>query len=380
MERFDHIELLLDQADKLLGEGKDREAALTFALCRQQALNLGDPGTAFYAGLWEAIAHRQIGNLLRAQQLLFTVYAKMPNEVAPLEKWRATDLMHRLLQDTNPELSRLKGTLSAMETMASREPHFPDHLHYAKGSLSLYRGEWNEALDHFSRGWNVAGAGMWRSGFAYWAGVCCLKLGRSEEARSWRDHLSRTEQNEWEDARIRLKALVLFVALNSLDQDRVTRCCNSGCGSSRDDMRAHLFLRGASFDSFHDPATPSHPARKLAKPKRTENVHRRYDNLLALVDYRLACLRFTAGLPSVDDLYYRKPDAAPHISLDAPAKEQFRRQVRLFDISWGFLNRHAGWLDGLLECDWRTKEAESRRQRRDAIVVACGPRASAAKA
>jgi len=169
---------------------------------------------------------------------------------------------------------------------------------------------------------------------------------------------------------VRLKATSLLVALEAGDAAAVRACVENGCVGDEFELRGRLFLRGASTDLIDDPSDPTHPGRKLAVLKRDEDVHNRFDNLRALVDYRLACLRFTAGLRAVDDLYYRKPDVLPNsITLNDP--EKFKHQLHLFGISWRLLDRHARRIDGLLECDWRTHEALSRRQRRDAIVAVC---------
>ncbi|MBN9524210.1 hypothetical protein J0H58_37815 [bacterium] len=190
------------------------------------------------------------------------------------------------------------------------------------------------------------------------------------DAKSWHRHLSLADQDKYTGARYLLKVATALLALYKRDLRALPSCREHGPGHEDVSLRVHLLLRDKSRTALDDPADLSHPARRAARFPRTQNVHTRYHYLLALVDYRLACLRFTTGLPAVDDLYYRKPDKIPQrIMLAEP--EKFRVQLRAFDRSCRMLERHARHLDGLLKCSWRTEEALTRRQRCAAIAAAC---------
>jgi hypothetical protein len=234
------------------------------------------------------------------------------------------------------------------------------------------RGDWLAALRHNERGWaDYDGGGYIRSSYATAATAMALELHRISEARAWRTQLAHTDQVEWAEARWKLQRLDALLALFTTDPAALAECRDTGCGGTLLEARVHLALRGTSQQPHDDPCDPFHPARALLRkrPEGPENVHNCYYYRLAVVDYHLASLRYAAALPAADDRYYQRPDMIPaRIHIADP--QSFNDRLRRFDLAWRRLDQHARWLDGLLQCDFRTKKAESRRQRRDAIVQA----------
>jgi len=272
--------------------------------------------------------------------------------------------------EVRPELARLQRQLSDLESLAIRHVHSPSDLHLQRGGISYCRGDWAVALTHFSRGWQTYVDGGWaKHEFSSSALLCCLRLNRREEAESWWKHLSVTDQDSWNKGEM-LKSTSLWLALEAGSLDAAQNCVENGCGHPVGELRGRLFLRGDALDPIHDPSDLTHPANKFALFERKESVHVRYYQVLALVDYRLACLRFTVGMPAVDDLYYRQPDFIPP-SLKISDSNKPRQQLRSFRFTWHLLWRLAKRLDALLECDWRTKETVSRWNRAKAIATAC---------
>jgi len=374
MPSFDSPAALHNEAMALYREGKDSAAALTWARAREAARTFGDQAAAWQAGVWEADSWRHAGDVRRSLGLFLSLLSDIPPDAPAYERWMAHKKVFTIQLQLRPERTRLQRVLAEMDTLATKHAHPPNDPHYCRGDLAFGRGAWDEALGHVARGWQateVEYTGHIKSHFAWRAVQCSLRLGQREDAEIWRDRLTMTDQDEWEDARQRLKAATFLLALEVRDDAGIEMCVNSGCGGDHYELRGQLFLRGASLDGLHDPGDLSHPTRKLAVLKRTQDVHKRYTCVLGLVDYRLACLRFTAGLPAADDLYYRRPDVIPkRLKLAEPAK--FQRQLRGFLLTWHLLLRHAKRIDTLLECDWRTQEATARRKRAESIAAAAG--------
>ena len=376
MVQFADASTLFNNGSSLYRTGNYSAAALAFAECWEAARTLGDLCTAFEAGVWEAESWRMQGDLRRTHGLLLSLLTDSP----PDAPYRARWLLHKELLEVQiavrPECIRVKRRLSELEELALRQAHPAADLDFCRGQVAECRCEWEAALAHFARGWHAYDAhSMTGSASKHdfpWRALCCsLRLGRRKEAESWWQHLSMTHQHEYEEARVMLKEASLLLALEAGDRTAVAECVEKGCGSKVFELRGQLFMRGDSLDPLHDPSDPSHPARALAKLERVEIAQNRFENVLALVDYRLACIRYTAGLPALDDLYYRIPDLLPRRIMPAdPIK--LHHQVQLFGISWRLLKGHAQRMDELLDCDYRTKEAEARRQRCDAIVGVCG--------
>lgn len=371
MPIFDSYDALDKEARALYWAGKYSAASLTWARGREAARTLGDHSAAFKAGFWEANAWRWEGDLHRALSLLLLLLSEEPPDAPAFERWEAHELSFEVQIALRPEIGRVRRLLADLEDLALRQAHPSGDLHYCRGELAFYQGDREQALRHYARGWQAHdGQGFASHMFAWKALMCNLHLVRRPDAESWWRHLSVTNQDKYEEARRMLKAATLILALEAGNFAAVAACVDNGCGWNWFELRGQLLLRGRSLDPLHDPIDSSHPARKLAAPERKQDVHDRYDNLLALVDYRLACLRYAAGLPAVDDLYYRQPDVLPpRITPTDP--EKFRMQKRSFDFTCHLLQRHARRIDALLECDWRTHEVNTRRQRAEAIATAC---------
>jgi hypothetical protein len=161
-----------------------------------------------------------------------------------------------------------------------------------------------------------------------------------------------------------------LLALLTHDHSALMDCREAGFDDSTIEARVHIALRGSSREALDDPVDPFHPARAALR-KRPLNVHNQYHYRLAVVDFHLAGLRYLTGLPALDDLYYRHPDAIPtHLSV--VDRSSFATRLTHFQKSWRRLDTHARWLDGLLQSTYRTEEAESRLKRCKAIAQAVG--------
>lgn len=379
MPVFESTSHLFDKAYDLYAEGKYQAAALVWAQARQAALTLGYRGEAFRMGFWEAEATMLAGDASKARDMLFLLLSEVPQDAPAFEQWSANTGAFALQGQLRPEIAVLERHLAELERLAQRLPVATGDLPFVRGNLAEAQGCWAEALRHHAQAWrDQNGWGYTKHMFAFKAGLSALRLSRQEEARSWLQHLAATDQGRFEEARQHLRALRILLALFDGDRSAIAESLEAGASWPGFDLRGHLFRRAASFDPLDDPADKSHPARKLAQFERKQDVHERYVNLLALTDYRLACLRFTAGLPAVDDLYYQQPDVIPSkLTVADPAKLEC--QLRHFRFSWHLLRRHARRIDALLECDWRSREVASRWDRAEAIAAAVSAKPTSRK-
>jgi hypothetical protein len=344
---------------------------MIWARAKTAAKNLGDQAWAFRAGFWEADATIKMGQLQAARDLLFSLYCQPPPDAPDYELWLTAQQLVITQILVRPEKQFLERRVAELETLSQQVTVPAADLLWVKAVFAFHSGLLENALGFFVEGWQGHdGTGGLRSGFASNAAATCLDLQRRDEAESWVQR-GRPEADCHQSERIGFQARLCQLALFDRNIEVLSDYFEIGEGNQPLEMRAILLHRDDAFDSIHDPDDSSHPARKLSRTTRTEDVHERFGSLLDQVDYRLACLRFTAGLPACDDLYYQHPDELPaFLHLSDPAK--FQRQLLGFRRSWRRLRRHAEYVDGLLECQWRMHECEARWMRAQRIAKACG--------
>ncbi len=366
---------LIDEAYTAYRQSHYVEAAQFYKRARDSADLLMDRATAFEAGVWEAECRFGAGRYQDALSLLLSLLADAPPHARAYDRWLAQRTAFAVFLEHKPELARLQRTLDGLAVLATQQQCPAADFAASEGDLAWSRGDWPNALHHFQRAWtdyDDERQGVIRSVHAHGAAVCALEMHQLSEAQAWRNQLAHADQDTFLSARRRLQRIDTQLALYRGDLTDLGECRDAGCGSSASlEARTHLALRGTSQAPHDDPCDSFHPARASLRkrPENRRSVHVLYNYRLVVVDYWLAALRFVAALPAVDDLYYEYPDVIP-VRIEVADRASFAERLQRFDQAWHRLDQHARRLDGLLECDWRTKEAESRRKRRDLIARA----------
>ncbi len=366
-----------DEARAAYDANRHREAALLYARAKAAAQASGDKADAFKAGYWEASSRYLLGENRLAYALLFALLTDAPEDAPVLERWYAEILAYQLWLDLGrrnraEETARLKG----LEGFAASHPNVPPgDVPQLYALLAEASADWVEAVRYYEQAWTVhdeQNPGYNKSSKAYGAVEALLRLGRDAEAARWLELLRQTDQ----DSSIWRMLLHLGQALLALFRGGPRSEWDSARRALEDDVlgtqsvfnsnvrhllaRLHLLLR-----PDEDPEDRFHPARDLLrqKPERKRNWNR----LSTVADFRLASVRFAAGVPPCDDVYYREPQVLP-ARINPPDPVDFARRVHRARLALAHLQKESDILDRLYECVWYGDEARARKARLEAIV------------
>ena len=373
-----HLDLYNDAMAAYL-QGRYQEAALVWQQAAAAALGLGLRAAWFRYMVWAAEATLHQGAPLASLGLLLTAREQEPSDAPQFDAWSARTMQFAIVRQTRPVLSRLAALLDelrtwhASHTVAAADPDF------LQGELFLARGLWQTALASFEAGWaKHDGAGYVKYAYAAGAVALALKLQRPAVARDWLRALQACNENHadkdceharWQLALARLEGAHftrLAPLLRTVTDHALAMQDNEWLDSARAaTARVHLQDGAAG-----DPAGRYHPSRAALRqrPASRQDVHEVYANRLLLLDYRLACVRFAAGIAPVDDEYYAfAQQAAARATGEQVAR--IRQRLKKARAAAGWALAYAKYLDGLLECDWRQQEVAVRCERLDAIEV-----------
>lgn len=313
--------------------------------------------------------HAALASILEARQL-------EPRDAPLGEAWWLRQLMFDVTQALHPVCSRLGQILADLRAYGAERSLSMSDVSLLEGQLLFAQGNWRAGLAQIEISWrdHIEGEGCWRTFKAYIAADCCLRLGDFTSCREWTAALDQCDRGAVE-TRSRSAALTLWLAVAEaqsvpvllrylrtyLDRER-------GPGVREAMSRVHLLDSSAG-----DPAADVHPTYgELRHPlEARQDVHSRYAAHLLHLDYRLACLRYAAGVPAVDDLYYRWPQQVPTDPIAVADLSQLRHRLHKASIAARCVLRYARRLDMLLECDYRQNEVRARWARIAEIALVC---------
>ena len=358
---------------------RDREAALLYARAKEVAQVSGDKALAFQAGFWEASARHMLDENRLAYALLFALLADAPEDAPMLERWNAETLAYELWRllgrrSRAEQTARLKG----LESFASSHPNVPpSDLPQFRARQAEDSADWAGALRWYEQAWTAfdeQNPGYNKSGKAYGAVEALLRLGRDAEAARWLELLGQTDQ----ERAIGRLCLHLGQALLALFRGGPRTAWDAARRALEDDLVGTQSVWNSSARHFlarlvllirpdDDPEDRFHPARALLRQK--PESKRYWGRLSTVADFRLASVRFAAGVPSCDDYYYRQPQTLP-AHINPPDPVDFTRRVQRARLALAHLQRKSDLLDRQYECVWHGDEARARMQHLEEILQA----------
>jgi tetratricopeptide (TPR) repeat protein len=317
------------------------------------------------------------GDQAAALALFLRAREAEPVDAPCYERWIARKSLYRIIATTRPDFAELRERLDDLRHFAVENPVPRADLPWLEGNLHFARGNIAEALACYETAWgDHDGSGSVKTLFAKGAALCCLHLGRFAAARDWVNALKSAREAGEHD--LWLRELHVRIGLAEAAPTRellqlLRSLLDHATSVQREDAKhvAHeLIVRVRLLDSTEgDPAVPQHPARSELRLRcaRTLDAHARYLHRLLVLDFRLACLRYGAAIPSVDDLYYARPQQVPRLLKVNDRADAYRRaQKARASANWTMVC--ARYVDALLECGWRQREVESRVRRIEEIA------------
>jgi hypothetical protein len=355
------------------------EAAMLYRRAASASLEVGDCAAWFEFMVRAADASLEKGDALTSLALLLEARAAEPEDAEDFSRWWSRVKLLELTESLRPAWGRLQQLFADLGSYASIHTVPAGDLPEHEGDLLRLRGDWSAALGRYEAAWQAFdGRGGIRAGKAYAAAHCCLQLGRLAGCRDWISAIDQSrEENKTHFWSAELSLLVglaegePFVTL----YPKLGRYTDRAADLQRYDVddsvrvlvaRVHLLDPCAG-----DPAANLHPARaELRRPPRNrQNVQCRYLAHLVHLDYCIGCLRHAAGIPAVDDLYYRHVQQIPARMRPAD-RDQFQRRLHRVRAAARGTLRYARHLDALLECDYRQREVRSRTERIEEMGLA----------
>jgi hypothetical protein len=325
----DEYELMFANGVAAYEGGRDEEATLLYLGARAIATKHRDPIKAYEALVRAAESSGQTRDETRTLALLIEASESPPRGASQYEQWLAQWLLLSHHVRTMPNPARAQAQLDRMEALVGTLSEIqPSDVPLARAALAMIEGRWIEALEWAERAWSLHRDGLggrWRSNAAEKAVHASLRCGRLADAERWLAVLGETVENyavsrlEWHNCYFDLalatgrvdEAASLAVRMEA---DAVAMQGNKLNIVNENVVRALLVSR------HDDPADPLHPSRIRMRRHRTLNHG-------LSVDYRLACVRWAAGIEPQDDYFHwLHPPRVPRVAT-AHDLDDFQRRV-----------------------------------------------------
>jgi hypothetical protein len=357
---------------------KDRkyDAAVTFEQARQIAKEYQMFSDAASVAIWAAVSWYESNHPLRAYMILIDVLND-PSIISNIhELWVAKKKVIDISHSYYPDLKNLEKRLENLDVFQKENPHLPiSDLHNIKGGFLLSQGLWLMALNEYELGfsnYNERGYSM----YAYTDSAihCNLRLGDFKAAMRWCEILEKME-GDIPVGRVYLYTQQANLAIYngdylesekySVNAEKKQEVVQYGPGSFCEIRVRTLLLQS----ELGDPASQNHPSRfRLGKKfEGKPSIFDNYRRSLVRVDYSLACVRYSLGIPPTDDYWYQQPQQIP-IALPTDfciSNFQHRVQIALRRIN--LARKLATMTDICFQCDWRQHEVHQRKLRLDEL-------------
>lgn len=354
--------------------GRKRDAVLYWRESATKAREEGNWDGWFGGLVWAATAANEAGDLRLALMLILEARSEEPADSPNFDIWIGRVTSFEVTIAMQPVLERLEGLLEGAKKLIYGERCRRADCSYFEGLLEERRGRWENALDCYERGWHLSVPRWGHVQEDYASGALrCLAVLRDEVGmKDWLVALREVSTVFRADKALDVLTFEVALALiknRPLAEMRllIREWSDLSPRSDQYDQAENLLdatVRMHLLDpSEGDPLNPAHPARRLLMRRRLSllDIHENYNRRRLLLDYRIAALRFAAGMDPVDDLYYTIPQevvAKP----DSMALE-IRRRYAKSTAALGWAQALGSRLDGMLQCDWRKRELDQRQER-----------------
>ncbi len=374
-----HHDELLDEAWRASRASRSAEAALLFRSTASAALAVGNRAVWFKAMVQAGISTAISGDCRGGLKLLLEARQSEPEEAPRRDAWLSRLYLAHITLSARPERSRLERLVADLRVYAGNDRQLANDVSEFEVQWAMRCGDCGKALGLCEATYQLPElAESSRQYLAYLAAGICTELGRFSDSREWLAALKRwkgsaTVERYIADAGLDLalaegQSPVMLRELLRIYMDRASEVQRDDTADilSESIVRVHLLDLDAG-----DPAGESHPSRAefLRLPKMRQDVHNLFSRHLRYLDYRLACLRFAAGVPPVDDCFYRSPQRVPASLIPAHC-EEFQSRLRKARTVAKATLRYALHLDNLLACNCRQLEVQARSERIEEIARA----------
>jgi hypothetical protein len=367
-----NVTRLHEDAQSAYRGGHFREALLFFRQAAGQAEMLGDRAAWFENLVWASKLASVLHDFPLALRLLVDARAAEPPDRPDHEAMLARIHQLEITLICNPLLPRVLEQLDDLRQFAIS----PADIENILSRIALSRGHFAQAREGYERAWHMytpSTGGFVKEAHAAGNINCCLEMGDVAGVKQWITALegvvsSHDYYHKKTVIDSRLKLALLEGA--SFQELRGFFRASEDLAESEDDcrlFRARVLLLDPDGG---DPANRTHPVR--------QSLARRFgsrwsiDNICArrmlLLDYRLAVLRYAAGITPVDDHYYSQRQALPVRLQPVVAENDLAERVRKARAAADWALASARKLDSALECDYRQRKVEARRERIEEIV------------
>jgi hypothetical protein len=368
-----------DEAGELFRKNRCYDAAVLFQQARQIAKEYSLSQEAATAGVWAAISWHGASHPLKAYSLLLDILSTADTDLDIMDRWRARKRVFCISISYSPELDKLERNLEKLRLFQQEYPELPiADLHQNTGDLLRSQGRWQEALAEYELAWSEYNdCGYLKFWKASSAGFCNLRLGKPDSAQRWCDRLGETE-TDWPSSRIAWYNLQGNLALyqenwHQAEQHAIQAEKKADLVQEYEFAIPALDLRVRTLllqPDLGDPADTNHPARFRLRQRFSGkiDVYNKYNQALLLADYRLASIRYSAGVLPVDDYWYRQPQQVPSYWLSGfqEADFQLRKQLARRGINRAMVQ--AKYLDNCFRCTWRQAEVQQRFERLEQLI------------
>lgn len=372
---------LYRSADEAYRQGRATDALGLFRLALQTAVEQGNAVAEHKCLFWAGHCHESKGEIGRAMasylDMRLLEHRRPDLSFSDFEVWAGRKgTLACLLANPQP-LPVIQERLKETEDFALVHP-VPLHDPYVlRGDLAMERGLWGEALEQFeSAGSKDVSRGYSVLGFGASATTASLRMARFGAARDWITAM-RSRNSRFAEELVHIAQGIARVELARAEADvgeLHKQLVSLGSLPLRvdffGDQRRMVQFWGALLDkTAGDPDTRDHPARRILAraPARRDDLRTVFNYALAVLDYRLAGLRFAVGLPSNDDHWH--PSEVPTALRLVDRKDAERRLARAHIAVQG-ARRRAVHLDHAFECDWRQTDVAKRTRAIEAISEA----------